>query len=540
MSDTDSREQTAADKALALAFAAAIRTAGYFSADNTVMKEIGANLAAQLRARLEREGFVRIGAHSHCVFIGPIRVRSSIQTYGRFAGLVKTLEDKEINVITFHPEVTQAELASLAAVLAGGHGRGPDEVNDLLRRAGVMHVDVEYLGAGSGVQAVAPVEAFGAALQLGERLRESSNSKHVDLRQVRHVTQLVVDQIMEDPASLVALTTIKETDDRLISHSANVAILSVLVGERMGLNKSKLGELCLAGFLHDAGKLEVQPEVLGKPGPLDPSEWEEMRRHPVVAARALLGGPQLTPATMRAVVVAYEHHLNYDMTGYPPSELRDHVSLFGDIVAVADRYDALTTARTYRRFSFSPHEVISYLLYYAGTLFDPMVVKLFVGLMGVFPPGTLLRLDNGELAVVCEPPAPEGPVDLPRVRMWTGPRTGEVVDTGPQPDGTMLGVSVVLSPDGMGQVPAMELSMFNLIREAETPPAERAPQDVPRVQPLLPDDPQMFAAAGAWEPQAPVETPPADTPPADTPPADTPPVEAPPASAPRTPPPANP
>jgi hypothetical protein len=82
--------------------------------------------------------------------------------------------------------------------------------------------------------------------------------------------------------------------------------------------------------------------------------------------------------------------------------------------------------------------------------------------------------------------------------------------------------------------------MFNLIREAETPPAERAPQDVPRVQPLLPDDPQMFAAAGAWEPQAPVETPPADTPPADTPPADTPPVEAPPASAPRTPPPANP
>ena len=167
---------------------------------------------------------------------------------------------------------------------------------------------------------------------------------------------------------------------------------------------------------------------------------------------------------MRSVVVAYEHHLGYDLTGYPTSELHRQVTLFGNIVAVADRYDALTTARSYRKFSFSPHEVISYLLYYAGTSFDPMVTKLFVELMGLFPPGTMLRLDNGEAGVVCEPPPPGRSVDAPRVRLWTGPHRGEVIDVGVQPDGTTVTVAMVLSPDGMGQVPAMDLSMFRVVK----------------------------------------------------------------------------
>ena len=98
---------------------------------------------------------------------------------------------------------------------------------------------------------------------------------------------------------------------------------------------------------------------------------------------------------MRAVVVAYEHHLNYDMSGYPECQVKDHVSLFGNIVAIADRYDALTTARRYRRFNLTPHEVVSYLVFYAGTFFDPMLVKLFVEMIGLYPPGTLVVLNTG-------------------------------------------------------------------------------------------------------------------------------------------------
>jgi HD-GYP domain-containing protein (c-di-GMP phosphodiesterase class II) len=279
------------------------------------------------------------------------------------------------------------------------------------------------------------------------------------------VTQAIVDQVLDDPGSLIALTTIKELDRHLISHSVNVAILSVCLGQRLGLNKSRLGELCLAAFMHDAGKLEVTRDVLDKPGPLDPQELEEMRKHPVGAARALLSGHRLTVPTMRAVVVAYEHHLNYDMSGYPPSQIRDRVSLFGNMVAIADRYDALTTRRRYRRYGYTPHEVVGYLVHYAGTFFDPLLVKLFVAMIGLYPPGTLVGLDTGDVGVVCGPPVVGQPLDRPRVRLWTGERVGHVVDLSEQSNGTYaLSVALILNPADMGQVPAMELSDFETDR----------------------------------------------------------------------------
>jgi HD-GYP domain-containing protein (c-di-GMP phosphodiesterase class II) len=311
---------------------------------------------------------------------------------------------------------------------------------------------------------LAPVEVYAAALQLGERVRESTErAKHADVRLVRHVTQAVVDQVLQDPASLFAFTTIKEYDSHLLSHSANVAILSVLLGRRLGLSKVRLGELCLAAFLHDAGKLEVTADVLHKPGPLESREREEMRAHPIAAARALLGGPRLTEPNMRAVVVAYEHRLNYDMTGYPPAKIRDHVSLFGNIVAIADRYDALTTVRPYRSVNPTPHEVVCHLLAKAGSHFDSGLVKMFVTMVGLYPPGTLVTLNTGDLGVVCESPGVGQPFDRPRVRLLTRGRVGEVVDLGEDANGAdALSVTLVLSPADMGQVPAVDLALFDV------------------------------------------------------------------------------
>jgi HD-GYP domain-containing protein (c-di-GMP phosphodiesterase class II) len=312
---------------------------------------------------------------------------------------------------------------------------------------------------------VAPLEAYAAAVQVGEKLRESAESaEHANVRLARHVTQAVVDQIMEDPASLLALTTIKESDLSLISHSANVAILSVLLGQRLGLSKSRLGELCLTAFLHDAGKLEVNAEILYKPGPLDASEWEEMRTHPITASRSLLGARRLTAASMRAVVVAYEHHLNYDLSGYPRLTLRDRVSLFGNIVTIADRYDALTTARPYRRVNFTPHEAVVHLLSNAGTYFEPVLTKLFVEMIGLYPPGTLVQLSTGDTAVVCEPPVVGRPLDRPTVRLMTEERAGQIIDLDDEAGGPgAASVSLVLNPANQGQVPAIDLSMFETL-----------------------------------------------------------------------------
>jgi HD-GYP domain-containing protein (c-di-GMP phosphodiesterase class II) len=364
-----------------------------------------------------------------------------------------------INTLTFHAGLSEGDLLGLLLVLAREKGEGPDELTALLSGHGVQSVGVDLLTGGGVPQTVAPVEAYVAAVQVGEELRESSAmGGPADVRKVRHVTQSVVDQIMSDSCALIALATVKEYDQYLISHSTNVAILSVLLGQRLGLSKSRLGELCLSAFLHDAGKLEVAPEVLQKPGPLDPGEWEEIRLHPIVAARSLLGGGHLTAPGMRAVVVAFEHHLNFDMSGYPPTKIKDHVSLFGNIVAVADRYDALTTARPYRKINFTPHEALLYLVEHSGTYFDPVLVKLFVEIMGLFPPGSMVELSTGELGVVCEPPVVGRPLEQPKVRVLTGERVGVVLDLDEGGADPAVTIVSMLNPGNKGQLPAVDLA----------------------------------------------------------------------------------
>jgi HD-GYP domain-containing protein (c-di-GMP phosphodiesterase class II) len=164
-----------------------------------------------------------------------------------------------------------------------------------------------------------------------------------------------------------------------------------------------------------------------------------------------------------AVVVTFEHHLNHDLSGYPSTELKEKVSLFGSIVAIADRYDALTTARVYRDYNYTPHEALSYLISNAGTLFDPILVKLFVEIMGLYPPGTLVELNTGDLAVVCAAPALGTPLDRPTVRVVDGAQVGSTLDLSREAgEGPLPSITRVMNPANKGQMPAIEPSMFEV------------------------------------------------------------------------------
>jgi HD-GYP domain-containing protein (c-di-GMP phosphodiesterase class II) len=449
---------------LVLTLSAAVRTAVYYDPGNSVMQQVCATLGELLAEQAEEEGAVTVGIHSHCVFVGKTRVRTSVSTHERFTYLVQLFESWGINTLTFAAGLTEDELMRALRVLTHAGETDADELALALKLEGVERVQVDLVGPGSQVHAVAPVEAYAAAMQMSADLEEAVSAKERGTgRRLRHVTQAVVDQILRDPRSLVALTTIKDFDRYLISHSTNVAVLSVLLGQRLGLSKTNLGELCLAAFLHDAGKLEVNPDVLQKPGELDPGEWEEMRRHPVLAAHSLLGERRLTPASMRAVVVAFEHHQNYDLSGYPHTEIKDSVTLFGNIVAIADRYDALTTARVYRRRNFTPHEALVYLLSNAGTLFDPILVKLFAEIVGLYPPGTVVELTGGEVGVVCEPPPLGSALDRPLVRVIVGEESGAIRDLSEQAGGEFVrSVVNVLNPTNKGQLPALDPILLNL------------------------------------------------------------------------------
>jgi hypothetical protein len=153
--------------------------------------------------------------------------------------------------------------------------------------------------------------------------------------------------------------------------------------------------------------------------------------------------------------------MRYDLTGYPAPKVRKKLSLFGSIVSIADVFDAVTTPRVYRDHNFTPYEALDFLARNSGSQFDPVLVKLFAEIMGLYPSGTLVRLTTGELGVVCEPPAAGAPLDRPRVRILDGQNKGGVVNLDDRIAGAYVrSVEDVVNPANQGSIPAIEASLL--------------------------------------------------------------------------------
>jgi HD-GYP domain-containing protein (c-di-GMP phosphodiesterase class II) len=449
---------------LVLALASGLRTAGYYDLGNVVMRQACDTLYSLLTELGEEDGDVSVAVRSHCAFVNKGRVPSSAATYGHMAFLFELFEEWGINTLTFYNGLTADELMRALALLARNRREQTSDLAGLLSSQGIETVRAEMMSTGQGrqLQSASPILAYSAAMQLGVELGSSNGPIEAGtVRRARHVTQAMVDEILRDAAFLLTLTTIKDFDQYLILHSTNVAVLSTVLGQRLGLDKVTLGELCLSGFLHDAGKLGVDPDVLNKPGSLDAQEWQQMRRHPVMAAQTLLNSRRLTASNMRSVVVAFEHHLNYDLSGYPRTEIKKSVSLFGGIVSIADRFDALTTARVYRKVNITPPEALVYVVEGSGKHFDRALVKLFVEVMGIYPPGSVVVLSRGEAGVVCRPPALGSPLDRPQVRVIVGGEPGSVIDLEERDSGGYVrSIIGVLNPSNKGQIPAVDPALF--------------------------------------------------------------------------------
>lgn len=212
----------------------------------------------------------------------------------------------------------------------------------------------------------------------------------------------LIDLVAEDSNILLGLSTIKDYDDYTFTHSINVAILSVCLGHRIGLSKKSLETLTLSAFFHDLGKIEVPKDILNKPGKLSDSELKEMKNHSLYSVRQILFLKTSPQKKAEMILPPFEHHLKYDLTGYPQTPRSKPISLFGRIIALADVYDALTSPRVYRPFAITPDRALSIMQEGSGKDFDPLLLKVFVNMIGVYPVGTLLRFENGEIGLVAK------------------------------------------------------------------------------------------------------------------------------------------
>lgn len=247
------------------------------------------------------------------------------------------------------------------------------------------------------------LQAYGYALHsLQEVSQKVSTDKKASVKKALRMVHIMIDSVVDDNNVLLSLSTIRDYDDYTFTHSLNVAILSMCLGNRIGLSKKMLETLGLSALFHDLGKVDVPKNILNKPGKLTDHEFKEMRNHSTYSVRQIILLKTSQQKRAEMMLPPFEHHLKYDLTGYPQTPRKKPISLFGRIICIADVFDAITARRVYRTFPISPDRALGIMLEGSGKDFDPLLLKIFVNMIGVYPIGTLLRFDNDELGLVAK------------------------------------------------------------------------------------------------------------------------------------------
>lgn len=231
---------------------------------------------------------------------------------------------------------------------------------------------------------------------------------------LKRIVQNMVDLLSKDDAILLGMSTVRDHDDYTYTHSVNVALLSLCLGKRIGLSRISLSWLGISGLVHDLGKVEIPQEILNKPGKLTPREFQEMEKHPLKSVSQVLQLQASRDLKTKILLPPLEHHMKYDFSGYPRVRRKQPISLFGRIIAIADVFDALSSPRIYRPVAYSPDKVLGIMIKGAGKDFDPLLLKVFINMLGAYPAGTLLKLDTGEKGLVVAA-ANDGNKTRPRV-----------------------------------------------------------------------------------------------------------------------------
>ena len=244
-----------------------------------------------------------------------------------------------------------------------------------------------------------------AMTSIQEVAQKMTSQQRAGVQKAKRMIQNMVDILVEEDSVLLGMSTIRDYDDYTYTHSVNVAILSMCMGKRIGLSWISMERLGICGLFHDLGKVEISHDLIIKPGKLTDEEYDQIKEHSLNSVRQIVKLNALRDLKARIILPPFEHHLKYDLSGYPQTDRKKPVSLFGRILTITDIFDAMTSPRIYRPVALSPDRVLTMMLEGAGTEFDPILLKVFINMLGVCPVGTLLLLDTGEMGLVMETPA---------------------------------------------------------------------------------------------------------------------------------------
>ena len=252
-------------------------------------------------------------------------------------------------------------------------------------------------------------------------MEEMRMGKPVELEKADHVVGEMVDSIFRNENALMSLGRIKKTDEYTFYHSVGVSVLMIAFAKHMGIDVALIKKIGTGGLLHDIGKMKIPLEILNKPGKLTDDEFTQIKKHAEYSREILEKSPDIDEIS---ICIAAQHHERYDGSGYAHGLKGDEINKYGQMAAIVDVYDAITSDRCYHN-GIPPSEALRKLYEWSEFHFNKGLVEKFIKCMGIYPVGTLVSLESGLLGLVIG--HGEKNLLLPTVRIIFDTKTGKQI-----------------------------------------------------------------------------------------------------------------
>ena len=384
-------------------FTATLRSSQLYSKGHPIITRNLESLATALQLLHSLQPAVVIGLVADEVIVDDMPMAKA-DTMGP---LVRRLQMAGVERVTIDRGVTMDELVTFVDAFTSVE---QEQVVDRTSSFPTMaHIRVGRVTIGQRVEGSATDMAtirrlYNDAVSAANSVYDSAQTEgKPDISMARTMIDGLAQAVAHNRTALLALTTLKNYDNYTFTHMVNVSVLTMGQARGLGIDGPLLREFGLAALMHDIGKVRTPIEILNKPDRLTDSEFTIMKRHTLDGAEILRQTPEVPTL---APVVAFEHHLRLDGSGYPAGVTRSSLNVGTMLCSIADVYDAMRSQRGYQQ-AFPTERILEVLKRNDGQHFDQHLVRRFVQLIGIYPAGTIVRLDNGEVGVVRQVYAPD-------------------------------------------------------------------------------------------------------------------------------------
>jgi putative nucleotidyltransferase with HDIG domain len=385
-------------------FSATLRSMQLYSKGHPIITRNISALSTAIQLLHAMQPSIVIGIVGNEIIVDDTPV-SKAETLGP---IVRRLRDAGIERITIERGVITDELTAFTGAVSAlervDEGVDPTEAFSEFKHIRVGRVVIEQKVDADASDMSTIRRMYTEAVSAAGNIWDSAQTEgHPDATLARTMIDGLAQAVAQNRTALLALTTLKNYDNYTFTHMVNVSILMMGQARALGIDGGLLREFGLAALMHDIGKVRTPLEVLNKPDKLTDEEFVIMKHHVVDGAEILRGTPDI-PAL--APIVAFEHHLRIDGTGYPNGVNRPTLNLGTMLCGIADVYDAMRSQRAYQQ-SYPTDRILQVLKRNDGTQFDQHLVRRFVQLLGIYPVGNFVKLNTGEVAVVRQVHAPD-------------------------------------------------------------------------------------------------------------------------------------